>query len=137
MAALIAITAVGWKLGLNSVLSFWIIYILTRPLGASIGDYLSQPATRRVGSGTTVTSMIFVGGIIGIVVYLSVTKADVISAAATRSLDDTEGGPGWSGARPRVVLVVLLVAGVAGYFWRTSSLEADTVSAAATAPSRT
>ena len=80
VAALIAITAVGWKLGLNSVLSFWIIYILTRPLGASIGDYLSQPASHGgLGLGTTVTSMIFVGGIIGIVVYLSVTKADVIT----------------------------------------------------------
>ena len=80
VAALIAITAVGWKLGLNSVLAFWIIYILTRPLGASIGDYLSQPTSHGgLGLGATVTSMIFVGGIIAIVIYLSVTKADVIT----------------------------------------------------------
>lgn len=34
VASLIAITAVAWRFGLNSVLSFWIIYILTRPLGS-------------------------------------------------------------------------------------------------------
>ena len=33
--------------GLNAILAFWIAYILTRPLGASIGDYLSQPTGRR------------------------------------------------------------------------------------------
>src|SRR6202165_983607 len=43
IAGLIAIFAIGWKLKLNHVLSFWLIYILTRPLGASLGDYLSQP----------------------------------------------------------------------------------------------
>ena len=42
VAAIIASTAVAWRFRLNSVLSFWIIYILTRPLGASIGDLLSQ-----------------------------------------------------------------------------------------------
>lgn len=39
----VAIFSVAWKIGLNSILSFWIIYIMTRPLGASLGDYLSQP----------------------------------------------------------------------------------------------
>ena len=43
-AALIGVVyALHLKLGLNAILAFWIAYILTRPLGASIGDYLSQP----------------------------------------------------------------------------------------------
>jgi len=41
--ALIAVVAVAHKgFKLNAVLAFWIAYILTRPLGASLGDYLSQ-----------------------------------------------------------------------------------------------
>ena len=60
-AGLIAVVAVAhFRFGLNAVLSFWLAYILTRPLGASIGDYLSQPqADGGLGLGTTVTSVIF------------------------------------------------------------------------------
>ena len=46
------------RFALNAILAFWIAYILTRPLGASIGDYLSQPrADGGLGLGTTVTSV--------------------------------------------------------------------------------
>src|SRR5204863_1454301 len=38
-----AITLAHYVFGLDAVLTFWIAYILTRPLGASIGDFLSQP----------------------------------------------------------------------------------------------
>src|SRR6185503_3099597 len=31
------------RFALNPILAFWMAYVLTRPLGASIGDYLSQP----------------------------------------------------------------------------------------------
>ena len=41
------ITLSYYKFGTNAVLAFWIAYILTRPLGASIGDLLSQPTSRR------------------------------------------------------------------------------------------
>jgi len=60
-AALIGIVfALHRKLGFNAILAFWIAYILTRPLGASIGDYLSQPRSDGgLGLGTTVTSVIF------------------------------------------------------------------------------
>ncbi|MEU1371597.1 hypothetical protein ABZ454_36550 [Streptomyces sp. NPDC005803] len=75
----IAIVAVGHlALGLDAVLSFWIAYILTRPLGASIGDYLSQPAgDGGLGLGTVVTSALFLACILGLVIYLSVTRRDV------------------------------------------------------------
>jgi len=39
---IVSVTVAHLKFKLNAVLSFWIAYILTRPLGASIGDYLSQ-----------------------------------------------------------------------------------------------
>ena len=62
----------------NAVLAFWIAYILTRPLGASFGDYLSQPAANGgLGLGTVVTSMIFLASILGLVIYLTVSRRDV------------------------------------------------------------
>jgi uncharacterized membrane-anchored protein len=68
------------------VLAFWLAYILTRPLGASIGDYLSQaPADGGLGLGTIVTSVIFLAAILATVVYLSVTKKDVTTLAEARS----------------------------------------------------
>lgn len=63
----------------NAVFTFWIAYILTRPLGASIGDYLSQDhANGGLGFGTTVTSVVFLGTILSLVVYLSLTRKDEI-----------------------------------------------------------
>jgi uncharacterized membrane-anchored protein len=77
---LIAIVALGhFRFKWNAVLSFWIAYILTRPLGASIGDYLSQARTDGgLGLGTTITSIIFLAAILGTVIYLSITKKDTI-----------------------------------------------------------
>jgi uncharacterized membrane-anchored protein len=64
---------------LNAILAFWIAYILTRPLGASIGDELSQPrADGGLGLGTTATSFIFLAAILVVVVFLTVTKRDQI-----------------------------------------------------------
>jgi uncharacterized membrane-anchored protein len=65
-------------LRLNPILSFWLAYILTRPLGASIGDELSQSSHQYggLGLGTTDTSYIFLGCIFVLVVYLTKTKRD-------------------------------------------------------------
>ena len=58
MIALVALA--HFRLGMGPILAFWIAYILTRPLGASIGDWMSQPtADGGLGLGTTVTSAIF------------------------------------------------------------------------------
>jgi uncharacterized membrane-anchored protein len=79
-AGLIALVAVAhFGLKLNAVLAFWIAYILTRPLGASIGDGMSQPkADGGLGLGTTGTSLLFLGAILALVVFLSITRRDVI-----------------------------------------------------------
>ena len=71
--ALIAMVMAGfYYLRLNAVLAFWLAYILTRPLGASIGDLLSQPTkVGGLGWGTTGTSVVFLCIIASLVVYLS------------------------------------------------------------------
>jgi uncharacterized membrane-anchored protein len=77
-AGMIAVVALAhFRFGLNAVLAFWIAYILTRPLGASIGDYLSQPQSNGgLGLGTTDTSLLFLTTILALVVYLTVTRRD-------------------------------------------------------------
>jgi uncharacterized membrane-anchored protein len=89
-AAVIAVVAFAHKaLGLNAVLSFWIAYVLTRPLGASIGDYLSQAtADGGLGLGPNKTSFIFLAAILGLVVFLTVSKRDEITVEDVASLDD-------------------------------------------------
>ena len=60
-------------LGLDPILGFWLVYILTRPLGASFGDLLSQPTQYGgLGLGSIITSAIFLGAIVAIVIYMSV-----------------------------------------------------------------
>jgi uncharacterized membrane-anchored protein len=81
-AAAIAVIAVAHlKFGLNAILAFWAAYVLTRPLGASIGDLLSQPRTvaedadpgtqAGLGLGTTLTSIIFLSAILVVVLYMT------------------------------------------------------------------
>ena len=73
------ITAGHLKWGLNAVLAFWAAYILTRPLGASLGDLLTQPtANGGLGLGTSAVSLVFLALIVGGVGYLTITKKDVI-----------------------------------------------------------
>jgi uncharacterized membrane-anchored protein len=76
---IVAITIAHYVLKLNAVLAFWLAYIMTRPLGASMGDFMSQKSHKYggLGLGTTGTSYIFLGCILTLVVYLSVTRRDV------------------------------------------------------------
>ncbi len=75
-----AVTIAYYRFKKNAVLAFWIAYILTRPLGASIGDYLSQSHDNGgLGLGTTATSALFLIAILGLVVYLTLTKKDEIA----------------------------------------------------------
>ncbi|BDM23383.1 MULTISPECIES: hypothetical protein [Pseudomonas] len=59
-AVLIAACLLAWRLGASTVLVFWVAYILTRPLGASLGDLLTQSRDYGgLGMGATWTSAIF------------------------------------------------------------------------------
>lgn len=73
LIGLVAILHKQFKLG--AVVSFWIAYILTRPLGASLGDLLSQPhSAGGLALGTVGTTAIFLLTILGVVIYLSNAK---------------------------------------------------------------
>ncbi len=74
--AAIGVIAIGhYYFKLNAILAFWLIYILTRPLGASIGDLLSQAKTNGgLGFGTVGTSMLFLSVITSLIVYLSLKR---------------------------------------------------------------
>jgi uncharacterized membrane-anchored protein len=76
-ATIAVITAAHYWMGLNAVLAFWLAYILTRPLGASIGDGLSQSSRDGgLGLGTTGTSYLFLACILALVGFLTVTRRD-------------------------------------------------------------
>lgn len=79
---LIVLAYLAYRLDANAVLTFWIAYVLTRPLGASLGDLLSQAHTYGgLGLGTVVTSAVFLAVIVGLVAWVSVTGNDRTPAA--------------------------------------------------------
>ena len=79
-ATMIAVTFALYRFArLNAILAFWVAYILTRPLGASVGDFLAKPVIAGgLGWGTINTSLLFLVAILGLVVFLTVSKADRI-----------------------------------------------------------
>ncbi len=126
-----ACVIIARKLKLNPVLSFWIIYIMTRPLGASIGDLLSQPSKYGgLGLGATTTSFLFLAGILAVVLYFTFSKKDIIVDAEVEEKEDMEG----SGLIWQTVITVLIfvVVGGSAYFWRHSALQSGINSPAST-----
>ncbi len=86
--------------GMNAILSFWLAYILTRPLGASIGDYLASPTEEGgLGLGTNLTSIIFLSTILALVVFLAISKRDVIRSGPTAAA--ARPGQRWQPGGPR------------------------------------
>lgn len=85
-AVVIGLIFLAYKyLKMNSILAFWLAYILTRPLGASLGDLLSQNVkVGGLGLGTTVTSIVFLLTILSLVIYLTMhrKKQFVVNANA-------------------------------------------------------
>jgi uncharacterized membrane-anchored protein len=76
--AVIAVIAAAWKLtSINGVLAFWLAYVMTRPLGASTGDFLSQRGNQGLDLGTSATSYVFLGIIVCLVAYLQIRKPDL------------------------------------------------------------
>lgn len=75
--------AAAYAAGANAVLTFWLAYILTRPLGASIGDLLSQSKTYGgFGFGTVATSLVFLAVIVVLVAILSFRRGGIDRQAA-------------------------------------------------------
>jgi len=131
---IIACIFLAWKfLNLDGVLAFWVAYILTRPLGASIGDYLSQPKVNGgLGLGTTVTSVIFLLAILAIIVFLAVSKIDITSKSESAETNHLKGSMKNVLTQTIVVLCIFLVGGVGGYVWRSNYIASQTPSSQAT-----
>ena len=73
-AVVISIAMAYFAFRIDGVLAFWLAYILTRPVGASFGDLLSQPPEYGgLGLGTVITSWIFLGTIALVILYMTVT----------------------------------------------------------------
>jgi uncharacterized membrane-anchored protein len=108
-AGLIAAVTLGRRGGANPVLAFWLAYILTRPLGANLGDWFAgPPAEKGLGLGTAGTSAIFLSLIGAIVAYLTLSKADITSDGAR--VDDHQGS---LASVPRQRMVVAGYGGIA------------------------
>lgn len=72
---ILSLSAGFFLLRLNAIVAFWLVYIFTRPLGASFGDLLSQPHDYGgMGLGTIVTSLLFLGVIAAVVVWMTLTR---------------------------------------------------------------
>ena len=120
---IIAAAWIGYRLGLDAVLAFWIAYILTRPLGASLGDYLSQSKINGgLGLGATITSAIFLTAILGVVIYLAATKRDFIAEPETENETEKKVSTGviWQVA---AVALLFVIGGTAGYYARQAQLK--------------
>jgi uncharacterized membrane-anchored protein len=90
-AGIVIVAVAYYAFKLNAVVAFWVAYILTRPLGASTGDLLSQPVKDGgLGFGTTTTSILFLTIILGLVIALSIRERVARRAAADAAV--TAGG---------------------------------------------
>jgi uncharacterized membrane-anchored protein len=85
-AVVIAIPLVAhWKLGMNSVLAFWFAYTITRPLGASVADWLGVPhSLGGLDWGRGPTALVLTVPILIAVGYMAITGIDVAPAEPRR-----------------------------------------------------
>jgi uncharacterized membrane-anchored protein len=90
--AAILVPAVGWRLGLNPIVAFWWAYVLTRPLGASVADYVSKaPSLSGLGFGDAATAAVATLAVAACVAYLAVSRHGIQPPAG-----QAEGAPRFS-----------------------------------------
>ncbi|MCW2810323.1 MAG: hypothetical protein JWP61_781, partial [Friedmanniella sp.] len=110
---LILLTFLANRLGANAVLTFWIAYVLTRPLGASLGDLLTQAKDLGgLGLGASLTSLLFFA-----VILVLVTREQLLAnrhGVAVKG-QGPHGGRrqdyAWAGAGGAAVLILGLLLG--------------------------
>jgi uncharacterized membrane-anchored protein len=66
-----------WRFGLNPMVAFWFAYVMTRPLGATVADWLGKPALGGLGLGDGPVALVLGLLIIGSVAYLTVSRVEV------------------------------------------------------------
>ena len=75
---LIAVPAVGYaRFGFNEIAAFWFAYVVTRPLGASVADWLGKPYLGGLGLGDAKVALVLTLAVIGFVAFLSVSRVDI------------------------------------------------------------
>jgi uncharacterized membrane-anchored protein len=125
IAVIVVVFAVAWRLGLNAILAFWVIYIMTRPLGASLGDFLTQSQEHGgLGVGATTTTAVFTAGIVITVLYLALTRRDVTTEAEVRNDAARTQRPGYVFVQVVTVAILFAAASIGGYVWRQDQLRA-------------
>jgi uncharacterized membrane-anchored protein len=79
LAGLIGLLGLSyWRFRWNSIAAFWSAYVLTRPLGASVADWLGKPSTSGgLGLGPAQVSLGLTILIAALVAYLATTRKDV------------------------------------------------------------
>ena len=129
---IIAVIYLAYKfLKLDAVLAFWIAYILTRPLGASLGDFLSQPKVNGgLGLGTTTTSVIFLVAILAIIIFLAVTKIDTTGKSDKAETNQENGNKKNVLIQTIVVLCIFLGGGIGSYYSISNSVASQTTTLA-------
>lgn len=127
VVAIIGCTFLAYKfIKLDAVLAFWTAYIFTRPLGASLGDFLSQPKINGgLGLGATVTSVIFLIPILAIIIFLAVTKCDTKPKSDTIFTKRIKESKKNVLAQTAAVLCIFLVVGVGGYVWCSNNIASE------------
>jgi uncharacterized membrane-anchored protein len=83
----ILIPAIAWRgFGLNAIVAFWAAYVVTRPLGASVADYVSKSKSLSgLGFGDGRTALIAAVAVALGVAYLAITRSDIQDPAGTVS----------------------------------------------------
>jgi len=131
---IIGCVALAWKmLKLNAILAFWVAYIFTRPLGASLGDYLSQSKVNGgLGLGATMTSILFLMAILAVILYLAISKIDISSNNESDSSKSIISSPNKVWTQTILVLCLFLAVGIGGYEWRNQDIASQTDSSQTT-----
>ncbi|MFC4046383.1 hypothetical protein ACFO1B_48895 [Dactylosporangium siamense] len=83
--SLLVATWIAFRLGAGQVLTFWIAYVITRPLGASLGDLLTQDKDLGgLALGASTTSLLFLVAIVVLVVreQMLVSRHGVVDKGA-------------------------------------------------------
>jgi uncharacterized membrane-anchored protein len=94
--ALICVPFAAWRLGANPVLTFWVAYVLTRPIGASFADFFGMPKDiSGMGLGHGAVSVVTVIGTLASFAYLARSGIDQPEPQAPRQ------APAPVGAVPR------------------------------------
>ena len=80
--ALICVPLIAWRLGVNPVLTFWVAYVLTRPIGASFADFFGMPKNiSGLGLGHGTVSVVTLILVVASFIYLSRSGIDQPEAA--------------------------------------------------------